>query len=197
MFFTEGSRAREGRKRLDLWPDRVASAADPKFALAHAEHVAAAIARVATITNKKEALQLLRDAGQPARMQFSHSQLVSQYVQWQATEFLKSLPVVDEEVVDPTAAGSGALGGGPGRGRGRGSGGGRGIYINIYIVINEQLATEMTCAVANCFRQKSVFFVGVRCKVDPGALSTGPAREMLHKPTTIGRPILSPFRGGC
>ena len=133
MFFTEGSRAREGRKRLDLWPDRVASATDPKFALAHAEHVAAAIARVATITNKKEALQLLRDAGQPARTQFSHPQLVSQYVQWAGTEFLKSLPVVHEEVVDPTAAGSGALGGGPGRCRGRGSGGGRGIYINIYI----------------------------------------------------------------
>lgn len=132
MFFTEGSRAREGRKRLDLWPDRVASAADPKFAVAHAEHVAAAIARVATITNKKEALQLLRDAGQPARTQFSHSELVSQYVQWQATEFLKSLPVVDEEVVDPKAL-LPALGGGPGRGRGRGSGGGRGIYINIYI----------------------------------------------------------------
>ena len=132
MFFTEGSRAREGRKRLDLWPDRVASATDPKFAVAHAEHVAAAIARVATITTKKEALQLLKDAGQPARMQFSHSELVSQYVQWQATEFLKSLPVVDEQVVDPKAL-SLALGGGPGRGRGRGSGGGRGIYINIYI----------------------------------------------------------------
>ena len=112
---------------MDLWPDRVASATDPKFAVAHAEHVAAAIARVATITTKKEALQLLRDAGQPARMQFSHSELVSQYVQWQATEFLKSLPVV-EQVVDPKAL-SLALGGGPGRGRGRGSGGGRGIYI--------------------------------------------------------------------
>ena len=93
MFVTEGSRAREGRKRLDLWPNRIASAADPKFAVAHAEHVAAAIDRVATITNKREVMQLLRDAGQPARTHFSQTQLGVQYVQWQATEFLKSLPV--------------------------------------------------------------------------------------------------------